>query len=93
MGSTGGREGVPVLINKAPLSGSREGEQELGPHLMEGWGPPPLFNPCGWEPLDSRHSMGSVPKNTERGGFRKTSQCSSQARASHLDLSFLPLFF
>lgn len=37
--------------------------------------------------------MGSVLKNTERGGFRKTSQRSSQARSSHLDLSFLPLFF
>lgn len=60
---------------------------------MEGWGPPPLFKPCCWEPLDSKHCMGSVLKNTERGGFRKTSQRSSQARSSHLDLSFLPLFF
>lgn len=46
MGSTGGREGVPVLINKAPLSGSRGGEQELGPHLMEGRGLPHFLNPA-----------------------------------------------
>lgn len=37
MGSTGGREGVPVLINKAPLSGSRGGSRSWD-HINGGVG-------------------------------------------------------
>lgn len=43
MGSTGGREGVPVLINKAPLSGSREGGAGAGTTFNGGVGASPNF--------------------------------------------------